>query len=130
MRKKLEARVRDIEVELHKTFDPWSSNTIADDVKELDARGRRLEDKLRETDKKLANEFYEGIANTERRLTKSQDDLATRVKVLEQIIRESGLITDFAPEEVKVREDASRDMFGMTYGRHNVAYKINKVKTV
>ena len=59
----------------------------------------------------------------------AHEDLRKRVAVLEEIVRESGLITDFNEDEVKIREDRKRDLFGTIVNKH-VPYQINKVKVI
>ena len=55
--------------------------------------------------------------------------LSERLSVLEEIVRESGLITDFDNDEVKIREDRKFDIFG-GFHTNKVPYQINKVKVV
>ena len=68
-----------------------------------------------------------GLANDIKQLDKLINDLRNRTSVLEEIVREAGLITDFDSDEVKIREDRKFDIFG---GNHTVQvpYQINKVK--
>lgn len=53
--------------------------------------------------------------------------LLKRITVLEEIVRESGLITDFDSDEVKIREDRKFDIFGGIDVKQ-VPYQINKIK--
>jgi len=59
----------------------------------------------------------------------AHENLRKRMSVLEEIVRESGLITDFDEDEVKIREDRKQDLFGTIVNKH-VPYQINKVKVV
>ena len=61
-------------------------------------------------------------------LDADNDRLSKRITVLEEIVRESGLITDFDNDEVKIREDRTFSIYGPTI--KNVPYQINKVKVV
>lgn len=65
----------------------------------------------------------EHIATLESNLSR----LSKRVTVLEEIVRESGLITDFDKDEVKIREDRKYDIFGGIDVKHT-PYQINKIK--
>lgn len=55
--------------------------------------------------------------------------LSTRLTVLEEIVRESGLITDFDNDEVKIREDRKFDIYGGIDVKQT-PYQINKVKVL
>ena len=68
-----------------------------------------------------------GLQNNVMTLDKLINDLRKRTSTLEEIIRETGLITDFDSDEVKIREDRKFDIFG---GSHSVQvpYQINKVR--
>ena len=55
--------------------------------------------------------------------------ISERLSVLEEIVRESGLITDFDSDEVKIRKDRKRDVYGGIDVKQ-VPYQINKVKVV
>ena len=59
----------------------------------------------------------------------AREDLRKRVAVLEEIVRESGLITDFDKDEVKIREDRHISPFGGITTKQT-AYQINQVKVV
>ena len=60
---------------------------------------------------------------------KAHQNLRERMSVLEEIVRESGLITDFDSDEVRIREDRKRDIYGGIDVKQ-VPYQINKVKVV
>lgn len=64
-----------------------------------------------------------------RTLESNISSISKRFSVLEEIVRESGLITDFDKDEVKIREDRERDMFGGINVKQ-VPYQINKVKVL
>lgn len=68
-----------------------------------------------------------GLQNNVKELDKVITDLRKRTSVLEEIVREAGLITDFDSDEVKIREDRKFDIFGGTHTTQ-VPYQINKVK--
>lgn len=72
--------------------------------------------------------FGIGLTSDVKELKNSINNLFARMSILEEIVRESGLITDFDADEVKVREDRSIS-FGGIY-KKQVPYQINKVKTV
>ena len=55
--------------------------------------------------------------------------ITERLNVLEEIVRESGLITDFTEDEVKIRQDRKQDFFG-GISTKNIPYQINKVKAL
>lgn len=90
--------------------------------------------KLRE---ELANLSYvikggfatNGVANDIKQLDRVITDLRKRTSTLEEIIRESGIITDFDADEVKIREDRSQDIFGGVHVK-STAYQINQVKVL
>lgn len=89
----------------------------------------KLETKVTELQYTVDGGFFDGgLTNDVKSLKDSINNLATRMSVLEEIVHESGLITDFDSDEVKVREDRSVS-FGGIYKRQ-VPYQINKVKTV
>lgn len=52
-----------------------------------------------------------------------------RLTVLEEIVREAGLITDFEDDEVKIREDRTFDIYNGIRVKHT-PYQINKVKVI
>ena len=54
--------------------------------------------------------------------------LNERLSVLEQIVREAGLVTDLDSKDVKIREDRTFSLFGDAR-TDKIAYKINKVVT-
>jgi hypothetical protein len=54
--------------------------------------------------------------------------LRNRVTVLEEIVREAGLVTDLDSKDIKIREDRTFSLFGDAR-TDKVAYKINKVVT-
>lgn len=60
---------------------------------------------------------------------KAHQNLRERMSVLEEIVRESGLITDFDSDEVKIREDRTFDLYRGVNVKQ-VPYQINKVKVV
>ena len=68
-----------------------------------------------------------GLQNNVMTLDKSFIALSKRLSVLEEIVRESGLVTDFDADEIKIREDRKFDIFGGTHTTQ-VPYQINKVK--
>lgn len=68
-----------------------------------------------------------GLANDIKELDKVITNLRKRTSVLEEIVREAGLITDFDSDEVRIREDRKFDLFGGTHTTQ-VPYQINKVK--
>lgn len=80
--------------------------------------------------------FGEGLKGKIDYLTREKDDqykiinrMSERLIVLEEIVRESGLITDFDNDEVKIREDRSFDVFKGIHVK-KVPYQINKVKVL
>lgn len=73
--------------------------------------------------------FDNGIVQKVASLESSIKNLQTRMSVLEEIVRESGLVTDFDNDEIKIREDRKLSAFGGVYSTQ-VPYQINKVKTV
>lgn len=107
-----------------------SFKTNQKQINKLDARVTKIADKI-------SGGFFGGgledkVFYLERELEskqKSYDYLNGRIKVLEQIVRESGLITDFEDDEVKIREDKMIDMFGTTRVKQT-PYQINKVKVL
>ena len=116
-------RLARIEKEFRNGDRPYPT-TLRDGQNELAKNQQKLEDGL-------YKELYDALGRTEKVWKIQLDDMATRIKVLEEIVKESGLITDYSSDEVKIREDAERDKYtGLTYHRHNVAYQINQVKTV
>jgi predicted phage tail protein len=62
-------------------------------------------------------------------LESNVSNMRERLSVLEEIVRESGLITDFDSDEVKIRQDRMRDIYGGINVKQ-VPYQINKVKVV
>ena len=59
----------------------------------------------------------------------AHENLRKRMSVLEEIVRESGLITDFESDEVKIREDRTFDIYNGINVKQ-VPYQINKVKVI
>jgi hypothetical protein len=74
-----------------------------------------LQDRVR-----LNKEHIAGLESNMSRLSK-------RITVLEEIVRESGLITDFDNDEVKIREDRKYGIFGGIDVKQT-PYQINKIK--
>jgi hypothetical protein len=92
----------------------------------------RIEEKLFELRNDYYGSFFGGTNGTRTNInqnTQEIDVMRKRLSVLEEIVRESGLITDFNDDEVKIREDRHHGLFGGT-ATVNVPYQINKVKTV
>ena len=115
-------RIKRLEKEFRPGGTPWAS-TIYDGQQELAKNDARLE-------RELHAELNDALGRVEKRYDSKIATLSTRVKVLEDIVRESGLITDYSSDEVKIREDHQVDRNGNAWGSHQVAYQINQVKTV
>lgn len=115
-------RIERLEKQFRPGNTPWAS-TIYDDQNELAQNDKRIE-------KELHAELDDALGRLEKRYDSKITALSVRVKVLEEIVKESGLITDYSEDEVKIREDVMVDRSGYTWGHHNVAYQINQVKTV
>lgn len=115
-------RIERLEKQLKPGGTPWAS-TIYDGQNELVKNATRLE-------RELHAELQDALGRSEKLLQGHVKALNVRVKVLEDIVRESGLITDYSADEVKIREDHQVDRDGNSWGKHNVAYQINQVKTV
>lgn len=97
----------------------------------------KLDEKVNSLDNKINGGFFgnglEGdvvyLKEHIRALENNVGKLTNRVRILEEIVRESGLITDFTEDEVKIREDRKQDLFG-NISTKNVPYQINKVKVL
>lgn len=97
----------------------------------------KLDERVNSLDKKINGGFFgdgleDDIAYLKdhiRSLESNVGRITNRVRILEEIVRESGLITDFTEDEVKIREDRKQDFFG-SISTKNVPYQINKVKVL
>ena len=101
-------------------------------IEQLTKHIDKIEEKLYE----IRNDYYGssfgggGTRTNVYQNNKEVEAMTKRLSVLEEIVRESGLITDFSDDEVKIREDRKyNNLFGGTY-TVDVPYQINKVKTV
>lgn len=98
-------------------------------------RRKKRETKFNKLEHTVMNLLYKidggimtsGLTNDIKQLDTVITNLRKRTSVLEEIVREAGLITDFDSDEVKIREDRKFDMFGGTHTTQ-VPYQINKVK--
>ncbi len=102
-------------------------------IERLNKYIERIEEKLSELRSDYYGSFLGGGGGTRTTVSQNSKELeaiSKRLSVLEEIVRESGLITDFSDDEVKIREDRKyNSLFGGTY-TVDVPYQINKVKTV
>lgn len=115
-------RITKLEKEFKPSGSPWG-NTFFDELSETAKNVGKLH-------KEVFAEIDDALGRVEKRYDTQFNDMNARIKVLEEIVRESGLITDYSSDEVKIREDNQRDSNGHTWGRHNVAYQINQVKVL
>lgn len=91
---------------------------------------KEIEDTLEELVQNYYGGIFQGGPGTKQEVKSHSSEInkmRERLSVLEEIVRESGLITDFDKDEVKVREDRFPSIFG-GFTSVNVPYQINKVK--
>ena len=97
----------------------------------------KLDKRVNSLDEKISGGFFGGglqddivyLKDQIKALENNVGRLTNRVHILEEIVRESGLITDFTEDEVKIREDRKQDFFG-NISTKNIPYQINKVKVL
>lgn len=91
---------------------------------------KEIEDTLEELVQNYYGGIFSGGTGTKQEVKSHSfeiNKMRERLSVLEEIVRESGLITDFDKDEVKIREDRKFSIFGGIEAV-NIPYQINKVK--